>query len=292
MVKIFSNFSSAKTLFEKFLKSASKKGIQEPIQNATKSLANKPAALVTEHNINLNNSNFAQSNKAMINFKGPFSRIGKTTEDVPRNENYFKYFESGYPLLGKHVPQGYYSVVKYTGKEIERYMTIAGCGSCSKLTMYDPVNKVGFSAHVDIESHLLNSKDIIKKSLLEKGAKLKNLEVRHVAGMHEMPKRNKAAVRELMKELGLSEKQLIEESTQGGIHQEGSILDLKNGQTYELEIPFSTYYSRAFKERCISRRVKPETKLNTEEIEKMNEEIRRMENPPIESDNNRFGEIK
>lgn len=292
MAKIFSDFSEAKALFGKIFKSTAKNSIKALIQDTVNSLANKPAALGTETHINLNNSNFAPYNKAMINFKGPFTRIGKTAEDVPRTGSYFKYFESGYPLLGKYVPQGYYSVTKYTGKEIERYMTIAGCGSCSKLTMYDPVNKVGLSAHVDIESHLLNSKDIIKKSLLEKGAELKNLEVRHVAGMHEMPKRNKAAVRELMKELGLSEKQLIEESTRGGIHQEGSILDLKNGQTYELEIPFSTYYSRAFKERCIFRRVKPETKLNTEEIEKMNEEIRRMENPPIESDNNRFGEIK
>lgn len=298
MVKIFSDFSGTKTLFEKLFKSALKKGVQEPIQNATKSLANKPATLVTESPINLNNSNFAPYNKAMINFKGPFARIGKTAEDVPRNEHYYKYFESGYPLLGKYVHQGQYTVVKYSGKEIERYITTQGCGPCSKLTMYDPVNKVGFLAHVDAGMYLLNTKEVIKKRLLEKGAELKNLEVRHFAGMHEMPEYNKHAVRKLMTEFGLSEKQLIEENTIGGIHKDGAILDLKNGQTYELDGPYCHYYSEPCKKIFIEKRTKPKMKLSNEEITKMNEEIDKMRNSFGNYDkaesprNNDFTEVK
>lgn len=284
MGNFLSEFSGLKTLFGRIAKGSAAKTVQKTAELAAESVVPKGLEIP----INLNNSNYAQYNKALINFKGPFTRIGKTLADVPKNESYFKYFDSGYPLLGKYVHQGNYSIVKYTG-EIDRYIFTQGCGPCSKLTMYDPVNKVGFLAHVDVGEYLLNSMNEIKEGLIKKGAELKNLEVRHVAGKMEMPHENKITVREFLRKLGLKDKQLIEEDAIGGKSAD-ALLDIKDGQTYELDVPFSSYYSKSFINKIVSRR-NPKIKLSDKEILKMKKELTIMENCHVDYDKDYFTEM-
>lgn len=155
-------------------------------------------------------------------------------------KNFFKSADGTYvPLLATDTPQRYFTIQKWTGKETERYLTTKGCSSCSILTIYDPVNKVGFIAHVD-RSDLPDFSEKIKNRLLEEGAELQNLEVRHIGGDEETVDRRIKSVYRFMDEMGLKRSQLVEENVIGtGVRKGGVILDLSNGQTYD----FCGYYS-------------------------------------------------
>lgn len=192
-----------------------------------------------KNSINLNNSPQNHYNKSLVSFR---SNIIKTLpEIVPSAEN-FRYFYNNYPLLAKHVGQGEYSIVKYTGKESERYITTTGCHPCSKLTMYDPDSKIGFLSHLGHGDILVNSSKIIKEGLQAVGADLRKLQVRHIGGEDTTPKYKIKSVYILMKNLGLKSAQLIEEDVAPYMNRkDGIILDLYNGQTYSLTRPYSLF---------------------------------------------------
>lgn len=248
--------------------------------------------------INLNCSPTNHYNK--LSFGALPYKFVETFKDVPANPETYKYFNSKYPLLAKYIPQSQYGVVKYTGKSTERYMATTGCYPCSKLTMYDTENKVGFLSHVGDGKKLFNTSKNIQKSLLEKGANFKNLVLRHISGERETPKWNIQAIHELMEKLKLKPEQLVEENVLGGIHKDGIVLDLDNGQTYEIDTPNNLFlgifnYPPNFenlKKHYMYSRPLPETRFNEEEIQKLIKEASVINDGQVDFNNPFFVEIK
>lgn len=225
------------------------------------------------NNINLNELPNSYYNKAEINFGASFN---KTLSKITPSANELKYFFKGednilYPILAKYIPQRHFGVQKYLGEET-RYMATACCGPCSKFVIYDPINKIGLLAHIDNPS-IVNSSDKIRNKLMKEGiSNFENLIVRHVSGVSETPEYNVKAVHTLMEKLGLKPEQLIEENFDTTVNKMGIILDLSNGQTYQLDTPYNLFdnFDRISTWKKIARDYRQ--KLNSEEYLKFMKE--------------------
>lgn len=151
---------------------------------------------------------------------------------VVPTKNQFNYIFNGYPLLGKYIPQHCYGFLKYNKNEFTRYMLTVGCSVCSKLSIYDKVQKIGFFAHVDSASDLLRSLNKIKDGFLKRNMNPKNLFGVDVPGIYHPDDEKITKINRFFNELGLSIENIYQPRNSNNF--DGEVLDLKDGQLYDL----------------------------------------------------------
>lgn len=194
--------------------------------------------------INLNNLPNSNYNRNDISFGASSLQIHKalTLPSIKPSSNELKYFCAGYPLLAAYVPPSAFSITKVDSHMATTgclYMATTGCLPCSKITGHDYVNKVNLLVHLYKGETLVNSSERIRDRLLEEGARLENLELRHISGTLAASEDKIQAFYDFMDKLGLDrEKQLVENSVfLDDFHSDGLILHSLSGQTYELKEP-------------------------------------------------------
>jgi len=144
-----------------------------------------------------------------------------------------KYFYRGYPLLGKFIPQHCFGFLEYDNTKFSRYMLTTGCSVCSKLSMYDKIKKIGFFAHVDSERSLLESLNDIKDEIVKRKINPENLVGIDKPGLSDPSKAKQESVKRFFQELGLKDENIYQPSVESDTF-DGGILDLKDGQIYDL----------------------------------------------------------
>lgn len=156
-----------------------------------------------------------------------------------------KFFWNDYPLLGKYIPQHCFGFQKYYGNERNRFMVVSGCSVCSKLFIYDKVQKTGLLSHVDSIEELMHSIRIIKKAMLRMDMKPENITGGDIKGCSyplssSYYKEKLTIVKKFFLKLGVEEKNIYQD-TEKQPEFDGGILDLKDGKFYDLNTWIYSY---------------------------------------------------